>query len=339
MTLYMAEEKIIPLINRRPHWQQALSNALSDPKELVSLLPHLRDQLQAIQTASQDFKLLIPRDYLSKIDPCNPEDPLLKQVLPIAKELISPTDYSHDPLQESKANPIPGLLHKYPSRVLLTLTNACAVNCRYCFRRHFPYAENRFDQEAIIHYLQAHPEVNEVILSGGDPLIAKDSYLAKLSTALDSVDSIRRLRIHSRLPVMLPSRINEEFIQWFSHSKRQAILVLHSNHPNELDNNLHQALIPLRQAGVTLLNQTVLLKGVNDSAEALAALNEKLFEYGVLPYYLHCLDKVAGAAHFDLSREQISTIYEQLQTRLPGFLVPKLVREEPGKLHKSLCQG
>lgn len=339
MTLYMPEEKIIPLINLRPQWQQALSEALTDPKELVQLLPHLKGQLQAIQAANDDFKLLIPRNYLAKIDPCDPNDPLLKQVLPAASELTPTPGYTRDPLLEQKANPIPGLLHKYPSRVLLTVTNACAVNCRYCFRRHFAYAENRVDLEAIIHYLKAHPEVNEVILSGGDPLIAKDNYLARLNQALDSITHIRRLRIHSRLPVMLPSRLNQDLLSWFTSGKRQAILVLHCNHPNELDTNLQQALTPLRKAGVTLLNQTVLLKGINDSADTLTKLNEKLFDYGVLPYYLHCLDKIAGAAHFDLPLEQAQAIYAELQTRLPGFLIPKLVREEAGKLHKSLCHG
>ncbi len=331
----MLTEKIIPLIADKIRWQQVLSQAVTDPAELIALFPYLKNQLSSLQTASREFKLLIPRPYLAKVNPNNPNDPLLKQVLPDAAELITTPGFSNDPLQESQANPIPGLLHKYPSRVLLTLTNACAINCRYCFRRHFPYQTNRLDLDKVIAYLKAHPEINEVILSGGDPLIAKDHYLARLSNALDDLPHIKRLRIHSRLPVMIPSRLNKELLNWFVHPTRQSLLVLHCNHPNELDKKLQSALQPLQQAGIILLNQSVLLKGVNDSSKTLAALSEKLFESHIMPYYLHLLDKVNGAAHFEVPLTKAKKIYQALQQTLPGFLVPRLVREEPDKLHKT----
>lgn len=320
-------------------WQRQLSDAITDPAELAQLLSFNLQQIDAIAAASKNFKLLVPRAYLAKINPLDPNDPLLQQMLPVSKELTVVFGYSKDPLQETTANPVPGLLHKYASRALLTITNACSINCRYCFRRHFAYQDNRLTKENIqniIAYLTANPDINEVILSGGDPLIATDYYLARLTEQLTNIPHIKRLRIHSRLPIMIPERITDELIAWFAHPHRQNILVLHCNHPNELDNNTEQAMKKLRQAGITLLNQSVLLKGVNNQVAILAQLSEKLFSMGILPYYLHLLDKVTGAAHFDLPRDEALALYRELQTQLPGFLLPKLTHEEAGKKHKTL---
>jgi len=228
-------------------------------------------------------------------------------------------------------------LHKYDSRVLLMVRTGCAVNCRYCFRRHFPYADNAVSKhqwEEVLQYIQAHDNINEVIFSGGDPLMAKDDHLAWLANEIASINHVKRLRIHTRLPVVLPERINNAFVNWFTALPIQKVLVLHANHANEMSEALKSRLITLREKGVTLLNQSVLLKGVNDSGEAISDLSEALFEASVLPYYLHVLDKVQGASHFYVSDDEGRHIMEEAIKRLPGFLVPKLVREiggQPGK--------
>ena len=320
-------------------WQTLLAQAITNPLELLKILELDENLLLAAKLASRDFKLLAPRNYVDKIKKGDFHDPLLRQILPIAEELIENNDYLKGPLQEALTNPIPGLLHKYQGRVLLTITGACSINCRYCFRRHFPYSENRMNKtnfDQIINYLAQNSSIHEVILSGGDPLVATDNYLAKLVDKITSIAHIRRLRIHSRLPIMLPDRITPEMIAWLSRPNLKSILVLHINHPNEMDEHLAMALQKLIAAKITLLNQTVLLKGVNDQAAVLAELSEKLFNYGILPYYLHTLDKTAGTAHFDLTPEAISKIYDALQTLLPGYLVPKLVREKAGAKYKTL---
>ena len=328
-----------PIRLKTTSWQTELANAITDPQELLNLLKLDQNLLPAAKSANQLFKLLVPRCYLSKIEPGNPDDPLLKQVLPLAAEHELNPLYELDPLKEKQANKIPGLLHKYPSRVLLTVTGACGIHCRYCFRRHFPYQQNRLSTkniEAILAYLYSQPAINEVIYSGGDPLIAPDDYLAKLTAQLANIPHLNKLRIHSRLPITIPSRITEDLINWIKQSRLQIILVVHCNHPNEIDQTTKEALQKLKQANVTLLNQSVLLKGVNDSADVLATLSEKLFEIGVLPYYLHLLDKVQGATHFDMPVNEAKSIYQELQKKLPGYLLPKLVREDAKQLHKIL---
>lgn len=329
------------MIMKKHSWQTALTEAITDPKELLRLVkldPELL--LPAALKADQDFALKVPRKFIDKIAAGNIDDPLLKQILPIGDELMNSPLFSADPLAEKKANLMPGLLHKYKSRVLLILTGNCSINCRYCFRRHFSYDENRpkqQDWQKVFAYIHQHPEVNEIIFSGGDPLVMPDRALASLALQANNIPHLQTLRIHTRLPVMLPERITSEFLAWFTQSRLKPVMVLHINHPNEIDDELQQATQKMRQAGVTLLNQSVLLKGVNDDAMILKTLSEKLFhELDVLPYYLHVLDKVKGAEHFDVSDEEAKKIIRILSAELPGYLVPKLAREEAGKLSKTV---
>ena len=247
--------------------------------------------------------------------------------------------YSTDPLDESSHNPIAGIVHKYRNRLLLIVSPACAINCRYCFRRHFPYQENRQNKEQWLQaltYISSNTDINEVIFSGGDPLAANDQFLGWLAEQIAAIPHIKRLRIHTRLPVVIPSRINDSFLRWATASRLKPIVVLHINHSNEIDAEVAEAVARLLDAGIKVLNQTVLLKDINDNAATLNALSERLFDCGITPYYLHLLDPVQGASHFDIDTSQAREIYGQLQTLLPGFLLPKLVREIPGKLSKTL---
>lgn len=265
-------------------------------------------------------------------------DPLLLQVLPVHQEYLTEAGFSKDPLEEQDA-PVPGLLHKYRSRVLLMLKTGCAVNCRYCFRRHFPYQDNQVNKrtlEPVFDYLRAHHEINEVILSGGDPLMAKDDMIAWVLKQLEAIPQIKRLRIHSRLPVVIPARVTEELCQRLANSHLKVILVNHINHANEIDDTFKAAMQKLKQANVTLLNQAVLLKGINNDVAAQAQLSEALFDADILPYYLHLLDKVEGASHFDVEEREAKAIMAELLEVLPGFLVPKLVREIGGQPSKTL---
>ena len=276
--------------------------------------------------------------YAAKIEKGNHNDPLLRQILPVEEELNIAPGFTHDPLGEQDANALPGILHKYKSRILLISGSACAINCRYCFRRHFPYEENGFsrqDMENILSYLKNHPEINEVILSGGDPLMSSNQRLSQVLTPLDQLTQIKRLRIHSRLPVVIPERIDQGFLDTVSNLQNPLVLVTHVNHPQELDHRFDHAMKTLQQNGIHLLNQTVLLKGVNDDNHTLVALSERLFAAGVLPYYLHLLDRVQGASHFLVTGERAVNIYQHLLKELPGFLVPKLVREISGMPSKT----
>ncbi|TNF06456.1 MAG: EF-P beta-lysylation protein EpmB, partial [Gammaproteobacteria bacterium] len=284
-----------------------------------------------------DFPLRVPMAYLHKIEKGNPHDPLLRQVLPLGTELLATPGYNNDPLEELNANPVPGLVHKYHGRVLLIVSPNCAVNCRYCFRRHFPYGDNkpgRSEWQQALDYIAADPSISEVIFSGGDPLAASDRQLEWLTSQLHEIDHVKRLRIHTRLPVVIPDRITDHLLQWLGDTRLFTSLVIHSNHANELDKNVRNALARLRSTGTTLLNQTVLLAGINDASEILARLSERLFEGGVLPYYLHQLDHIAGAAHFAVPDERARSLHQELLAILPGYLVPRLVRELPGIPYK-----
>lgn len=318
-------------------WQQALQCVITSIETLCARLQLDPTQL-ASHAATQDFALRVPESYLRRIEPGNPQDPLLLQVLPQAQELLDANGYTQDALEEESQSPIPGLLHKYPSRVLFVLSGACAINCRYCFRRHFPYQDHTVGFPGwarALDYIQADPKINEVILSGGDPLIIKDQALAKLYAQVAEIPHVTRLRIHSRLPVVIPERVTPEFMSTLTSTRLQSIVVIHANHANEIDHSVRQALLPLRQAGVTLLNQSVLLRGVNNSVDTLAALSEALFSAGVLPYYLHALDRVQGSAHFAVDDSDAALLMAGLRQRLPGFLVPTFVREIPGELSKT----
>jgi EF-P beta-lysylation protein EpmB len=319
-------------------WQKALADLITDPKELLKLLELDTNLLADIEAAGQLFPLRLPREYVSRIEKGNIHDPILKQILPIGKELKLSPFYTTDPLEEQKYNPMPGLLHKYHGRVLITLTGACAIHCRYCFRRHFPYAENQPGKNGlkkIIDYILEDSTINEVILSGGDPLAVNDALLEEFSGYLDSVGHVKRLRIHTRLPIILPSRITDRLLNWLNNLQQQAVIVFHINHPKEINREVREALLKLRAENATLLNQAVLLKDINNHINILKELSEQLFAAGVLPYYLHILDKVQGAEHFDIDQKLAIDLHRDLRMNLPGYLVPKLVREEAGQMCKT----
>lgn len=321
----------------RKNWQTLLKEAITDPEELLDQLALNPNLLPAAQRVAKLFPLRVPRNFAARIEKGNLTDPLLQQVLPLAAEEIITTGFSYDPLQEQSANPLPGLLHKYHGRVLLTITGACAINCRYCFRRHFPYTENRTGGKAwqnILAYIQADASISEVIFSGGDPLLASDHYLKKYIDDLADIAHVNTLRIHSRLPIVLPERITHDFLDQLSSTRLQTILVTHSNHANELDETVKQAIERLSDRKVHVLNQAVLLKGINDNLEALMNLSQRLFACGILPYYLHRLDKVQGAGHFAVSRAKAKQLIAALSERLPGYLVPKCVYEQAGEKSK-----
>jgi EF-P beta-lysylation protein EpmB len=320
-------------------WQQLLSHTIDDPAELLRLL-ELPDALLAeALAAAGDFPLRLPKPYLNRIRKGDPDDPLLRQVLPLGAERLHVPGYVTDPLAEMAANHHDGLIHKYKGRVLLILTGACAINCRYCFRRHFPYDDNRLGPEQwqqVLEYLRQQPQVNEVIFSGGDPLATSDKRLARMIRDLADIPHLSRIRVHSRLPVVIPQRVTDSLIDALTGTRLQPVMVLHANHANEIDAEVDLAVNRLKRAGVTMLNQSVLLRGVNDSVEALQALSERLFAAGVLPYYLFVLDAVAGAAHFDVSDNEAKALMQALQAELPGFLLPRLAREIPGRPSKTL---
>lgn len=319
-------------------WQQELSNLITDPQELLQLLGLSPDDVSIPADVLRAFPLKVPRPFVARMRPGDARDPLLLQVLPSAQESDDTPGYGFDPLSEADFNPRPGILHKYQGRVLVLAAPHCAVHCRYCFRRHFPYEDNvpgRQVWEQSLQWLAAQPQINEVIYSGGDPLAASDKHLAWLTNRISEIPHIGRLRIHTRTPVLVPSRVDDKLIAWLADSRLQTVMVIHCNHANEIDAEVMAAMQRLRDAGVTLLNQSVLLKGINDSAQALAGLSEALFAAGVLPYYLHALDKVQGVAHFDVDEDRARELIMALKQQLPGYLVPRLVREIPGEASKT----
>jgi EF-P beta-lysylation protein EpmB len=332
---------MIPL--NAPHWQttdwqQQYRDMIRSPEQLWQRLALDPGDRPDIQTALADFPLRVTEAFVAKMQPGDWNDPLLLQILPQAQELNEQPGYSNDPLQEAASNPVPGLIHKYRGRVLMVTTPACAVHCRYCFRRAFPYNDNRASQDdwrAALDYISAHPEINEVILSGGDPLSAPDDYLHQLVDRLAALPQINTLRLHTRLPLVLPARITHGLIDALTRPQLHTVIVVHANHPNEVDSDTVTALLELKRAGFTLFNQSVLLKGVNDCAKTLTSLSKQLFDCGVLPYYLHVLDKVNGAGHFHVDDAKAQQIMQQLLASLPGYLVPRLVREEPGQRSKT----
>ncbi|HLA74703.1 MAG TPA: EF-P beta-lysylation protein EpmB [Gammaproteobacteria bacterium] len=314
-------------------WQNELAQAISDPTKLLQALDLPPSLLGSALTSAQVFPLRVPRGYVARMQKGDPHDPLLRQVLPLAQESLAVPGFSLDAVGDLAAMAAPGLLHKYHGRVLLVTTGACAIHCRYCFRRHFPYAEANPALEQWGHsldYIRADPSIKEVILSGGDPLSLSDARLASLVERLAAIPHLKYLRIHTRLPIVLPERITDELLHWLTGTRLKPTLVIHANHANELDHAVRYALGQLTARGVVLLNQSVLLRGVNDSSTALAALSEALFDAGVLPYYLHLLDKVQGAAHFEVPVAEACALMEQLRATLPGYLVPRLVREQAG---------
>lgn len=318
-------------------WQQQLKNAVRSAPELLRLLNLSEHPIARRIDAGPQFPLRVPLSYVNRMTPGDPDDPLLLQVLPLAIERQPYPGFVEDPLQERAHNPVPGLVHKYEGRALLIATQACAVHCRYCFRQHFPYSDNRLtvrQWQPALDYLRERPGIHEIILSGGDPLSLDNDALAELITALAQIPHLKTLRLHSRTPVVLPARLDDGLLDLLAGTRLNTVLVLHTNHARELDQALAPALARLRRDGTVLLNQTVLLGGVNDSVGALTDLSHALFSKGILPYYLHVLDPVAGAAHFDTEDDRARRLWHGIQSQLPGYLVPRLVREVPGDRHK-----
>lgn len=321
-----------------PDWKVELSQSVTTIDELLRSLNLNATELSTSQQAAADFPLRVPRPFVARMQSNNPVDPLLLQVLPIVAELAEVEGFGPDPLDETSHNPIAGIVHKYANRLLLVISPACAINCRYCFRRHFPYRENlqnRAQWLSALDYIRSATEINEVIYSGGDPLAANDHFLAWLTEQIADIKHIKRLRIHTRLPVVIPSRIDPAFLAWATATRLKPIVVLHINHANEIDSDVRESIRRLQDCGIKVLNQSVLLRGINDSATCLAELSEALFDCDVMPYYLHLCDPVAGASHFDIDDNQAKKIYADLQAILPGFLVPKLVREIPNRKSKT----
>jgi len=317
-------------------WQKKLAQGFSSASELLT---YLELPPKNVALMEKQFPSRIPLSFAQRMQKGNHQDPLLLQVLALEQELEEVEGYDLDPLNELESNPLKGLIHKYYGRVLLTLTGACAVNCRYCFRRHFPYQANnpgRVGWEAVINYLYNDKTITEVILSGGDPLLASNILIGELLARLEEIPHVHTLRIHSRIPIVFPERIDKGLLDLLASSRLNKVVVVHCNHAQELDNSVKEVAAQLKQVGCHLLNQSVLLAGINDKPELLSALSQTLFAYGIMPYYLHVLDKVKGAAHFDLPRAEAIAIHKRLQALLPGYLVPRLVCEEPGKLNKTL---
>ena len=321
-------------------WQRELAEAYVAPEQLLHDLG-LPASL-ASSEAMASFSMRVPRPFAAKMRRADPQDPLLRQVLPIERENAAAPGFVADPVGDLAAVKAPGLLHKYAHRVLLNTTSACGVHCRYCFRRAFPYAEVGHGHRSLLSgdgavtgYLNRHTDIQEIILSGGDPLSLSDERLRAMLAVLEAVPHLQRLRIHSRMPVVLPSRITPALVRLLESSRFTVVLVIHANHANECCAVLRQGLQMLRAVGVTVLNQAVLLRVVNDDAVSLANLSERLMATGALPYYLHVLDKVNGAAHFDVTEATARALHAALKARMPGYLVPRLVCERPGAASKS----
>ena len=322
-------------------WQQQMKWAIRDSQTLRQAvgLPNSLESFKNQPKAASQFPVFAPLPFVSRIRANDVNDPLLKQILPVAAEDEQLSGFKKDPLQEAEATLTPGLLQKYQNRVLLVTTGACAIHCRYCFRREFPYSESPTSPQQwdpAIKRIQADTNIDEVILSGGDPLTIKDDALIGLIDRLESIPQVKRLRFHTRLPIMIPQRVTVALTDRLQQYDGQVLMVIHSNHANEIDSQVADAITRLKAAGVTMLNQSVLLRGVNDNVESLVALSNRLLTVGVLPYYLHQLDRVTGVGHFEVSKEQGIKLIAQMRERLSGYAVPRYVKEEPGQPNKTV---
>lgn len=320
-------------------WQEQLAQAIRQPNELLDYVGLMANSIGYSQQSIEQFPVRVPHAFADRIQRNNPDDPLLRQVFPYIDEENNCEGYVNDPLAESNVQPVQGLLQKYNSRVLSITTGACAIHCRYCFRRHFPYQEssaNGIHLKQSLEYIQSDESIKEVILSGGDPLTLSDRRLIELCQSLSQIDHVKRIRFHTRIPVVLPARLSEELIKTISNMGKTLIFVLHINHANEIDDAVINNIRLLHQLNILVLNQSVLLKGINDTTESLIALSERLVENKVTPYYLHLLDPVAGAAHYDVSEKQAQQLVQEMRASVSGYLVPKLVKEEAGKAGKTV---
>ena len=327
-----------PIQLRQPDWQDELGKAFTHAIDLFNFLNISQDHTFFSQQASRDFAMRVPISYAECMEKSNPDDPLLRQVLPITDELTNFPGFFNDPVGDIDAAKSAGIIHKYHGRVLLITSGGCAINCRYCFRRNFPYSDfqmNKTRQAETIQYIKKHPDISEVILSGGDPLLLNDYRLDLLLEELSKITHIKRIRIHSRIPIVLPSRITQHLLESLIRIPQQIILVLHCNHANEISPKVINACTKLKHGQIYLFNQAVLLKGVNDNANQLCQLSEKLFASGIVPYYLHLLDKATGTGHFEVEEHIALNIMQEVKAKLPGYLVPKLAREEPGTASKT----
>ena len=323
--------------NSAGSWQQILKEAVRDPAELCRLLQLDSKYLDGSRQANDGFEVFVPRGYLAKMKPGDPRDPLLRQVLPLEDELQAQPGFADDPVGDQLAEVTPGLLRKYRSRVLMVATGACAVHCRYCFRRHFPYSQAPRSIQAwhpAFQQIEADPSIEEVLLSGGDPLTLVDDLLSELAERISRVPHVQRLRIHSRLPIVIPERVTDAFLSWFTGTRLTPIMVIHANHPAELDEPVARSLGMLSDAGIPVLNQAVLLRGVNDDLKTLTELSLRLVDLRIMPYYLHQLDRVTGAAHFEVPVEHGIRLVKDLRQRLPGYAVPRFVQERAGAQQK-----
>lgn len=324
--------------DRSLNWQDQLSDLITDPEELLGLLQLDPEACPYSLEALSQFPLKAPRPFVERIERGNWHDPLLKQIWPAKEEQSKTESFVADPLDEQNFNPVPGLLHKYQGRVLLTAAPHCAIHCRYCFRRHFDYRANspsRKQWDSAFSYIAKDSSIKEVILSGGDPLALSDRQFHWLMQQLAGIEHLITVRIHTRLPIVIPRRVTTELLQCLSESRLRIVMVVHCNHARELDPAVADGFSSLGAIGVTMLNQSVVLKDVNDNSEALTNLNKALFAHNVLPYYLHMPDQVAGTEHFMVSDQHAKALIKTLHATLPGYLVPRLVRESPGERGKT----
>ena len=320
-------------------WRWDLKQAIRDPSELCRVLQLPLEWSEQASAAARYFPLFAPRPFVHRIRPADVDDPLLRQVLPLAEETESAEGFTADPVNDLDARTGPGVIQKYQGRALLITTGACAVHCRYCFRRHYPYSESPSSLEGWLPALQQlseDPTIDEVILSGGDPLTLVDATLEPLIDRIGQMPHLRRLRIHTRLPIMIPQRVTHRLLEMLSRAPLTVVVVVHVNHAQEIDDHVAHALDQLRERRLLLLNQAVLLRGVNDDLDSLIGLSETLLDVGVTPYYLNQLDRVAGAAHFEVPVERGRQLVTQLAGRLPGYAVPRYVQDVPGDDRKRL---
>lgn len=320
-------------------WNDELRLAVRDPAQLIDALELPISLHDLTPQAARSFPLFAPWPYIARMRKGDLSDPLLRQVLPLAEEMDERPGFAADPVGDMKALLQPGLLQKYRGRALLITAGACAVHCRYCFRRHYPYSESPKspdDWQPVLEQLAAEPTIDEVIFSGGDPLTLVDSHLAELTQRIATIPHVQRLRIHTRLPIVIPQRVTAELLEWLCGTRLAPIMVIHANHPQEIDEPTAAALARLVDAGIPVLNQSVLLRGVNDNAEALIGLSRRLVDLHVMPYYLHQLDRVSGAAHFEVPIGRGLELIEQMRCSLPGYAVPRYVQEVPGERHKRV---
>ncbi|MGR9105519.1 MAG: EF-P beta-lysylation protein EpmB [Gammaproteobacteria bacterium] len=323
--------------DRHASWQEELANSFHTAEQLFVYLGLDRGLLPPSQSTANPFPFKVTRSFAAKIEKGEIDDPLLKQILPSITETSDSPGFVDNPVGDLEALATTGLLHKYRNRVLLITTGACAVNCRYCFRRNYPYSGNQLGIGArgeAWRYIAERPEITEVILSGGDPLVLVNSSLAEIVASIAAIPHVRRLRIHTRIPSVLPSRIEPSLLKILSTSRLQSVIVTHINHPNEIDERTRAAVAALLTAGIRVLNQAVLLKGVNDDPKTLSTLLETAFDAGIHPYYLHMLDRASGTAHFEVAEDLCRSLEETLRKTLPGYLLPRFVREIKGSPYK-----